>query len=173
MKKIALLIGVLLSFSSAAHASILIEPYANVIISGKIDDADISGSDIGARLGWGMAGFSIGVDAFLSGTHTYKDTSSTSYTPSFLGVFLAYEFPILVRGYASYAPSYYVKKDDTKIKGTNTRIGVQYTGLPFVAIGLEMQTEAFDKIEVGSTPPSNYSESSSITSLVVSIPFSL
>jgi hypothetical protein len=65
-----------------------------------------------------------------------------------MGLFVSYEFPILLRVYATYILS---SKADTgqpaDIEGSGMKLGVGWTGLPFVVINLEMTNRTFDEYD--------------------------
>jgi hypothetical protein len=142
MKKIFLSFVALILVGAGAQAGILIDPYFGYVVSGSDSNSKtITGSDMGIRLGWTTLGFGVGVDATVSGSYTYKNAlGSTSSTPAHTGVFVSYQFPILVRGYATYFLNTKTSETVNSNTGNGTKIGVQYTGLPFIALGLEILT---------------------------------
>lgn len=160
--------------TSVAQAGILLEPYVSLIVSGKskeTSDLKYSGNSIGARVGWSMLGFSVGLDALLAGTITTKsDAGSDKYTPGGYGVFAAYQFPILVRGYISYFPSATAKFDSTELTGTSNKLGIQFTGLPFIALGIEAETVSVTKAKSGGVTV-DWKDTVTFTNFVVSAPF--
>ena len=179
MKRILSVLSFLFVFSSTAHAGLLLDPYFNYITSGKYDtsttSSSVTGNEIGARVGWNVfMGLGFGVDALLSGKWTYSNNGTSSdITPSYYGVFASYQFPILFRGYLSYLLS--VKAKDSSgdySTGTGTKIGVQYTGLPFVALGVEMYNVNHDKANIGGTEFS-VSNKETHTNITLSVPFNL
>jgi len=176
MKSLLISILVVCSLSNVAQAGILLEPYFSYILSGKSSadsSAKTTGSVMGARVGWSMLGFSVGLDALLTGTLTTKsDTSSDEIKPSGYGLFVAYAFPIMVRGYLSYFPSYVGKLDSTELTGSGNKLGVQFTGLPFIAIGLEAETVKITKAKTGGTT-TDFDNTITFTNLVISAPFNL
>lgn len=165
---------VMFCLTSVTQAGILLEPYISLVLSGKskeISDLKYSGNAIGARVGWSMLGFSVGLDALLAGTMTAKnDSGSNEFKPSGYGVYVAYSFPILVRGYISYFPTSVAKFDSLEYSGTSNKIGVQFTGIPFVAIGVEAETMSITKQKVSGVT-SDAEDTVSFTNLVVSAPF--
>lgn len=182
MKKLLLSLLAVVSISSVSHADILLEPYMGLIVTGKNStdsSAKFSGNNLGARVGWSMLGFAVGVDALLAGTTTVKSDSGTNdLKPSGVGIFGSYTFPILVRGYFSYVPTFTAKTDfptgEAVFTGTVTKIGVQYTGLPFVAFGIEFQTINNNKMKLSGVEDATFEKNTiSLTNLVVSAPFSL
>lgn len=170
------LIGLLVAivgFGTQAQAGFLIEPYANIIVTGKQSSNDLSGSVLGGRFGWDFLGFSLGLDAELAGgIKSESGGSSTTLTPGSMGLFAAYQFPILLRGYVTYSPLWKAKTSSLENTGNSTKIGVQYTGLPFVAIGVETVNFNITKQKSGGVE-SDVDGTGNYTSLVISLPFSL
>lgn len=177
MKKIFSIIALTVFCGTSAHASFLIDPYLSYMTSGSSSissTSSITGNELGTRLGWEFLGFGLGLDALISGKYTYSTAgTNTDVTPSYMGVFASYSFPILVRGYISYlvnaketmsAGDYY--------SGTGTKIGVQYTGLPFVAIGLESYSGSYNNYTSAAGVSSTRSDTASHTNLTISLPLS-
>ena len=178
MKKLLAIAAVSLLTSVSAHAGFLIDPYLNYVTSGSVDYApgvSITGNEIGARLGYDFLGFGAGVDALLSGKYTHSQSGTTTdVTPSYMGLFVSYKFPILVRGYFSYLLNLKeTVSGGDNFSGNGTKIGVQYTGLPFVAIGLEMFSGAYDTFTSAAGASGPRSDKSSHTNITISVPFSL
>ncbi|MEK6629090.1 MAG: hypothetical protein AABY53_10735 [Bdellovibrionota bacterium] len=174
MKKLLATITALTLLSLSAHAGILIDPYIGYTVSGSTSsNFTITGSDMGARLGFTNMGLGFGVDATVAGTHTYKDaTTSTDYTRSNMGVFVSYHFPILVRGYATYFVNSKISSSAASATGTATKLGVQYTGFPLIAIGVEYYNMAYKDAEIGGIKFTS-SVTESQTRLALSVPFNL
>lgn len=163
--------GILL-LSTVANADVLLDPYLGYVISGSnTGGAKVTGNDLGVRLGFNTLGFGLGIDATLSGTYKYESSGvSTDATPSHQGVFVSYAFPILVRGYATYFVNSKLSSGAFTYKGTGTKIGVQFTGLPLVAIGLEVLTSKYTDLEFSGSTVS-ISETETQTRLAISAPF--
>lgn len=177
MKKLLSIFAITLLAGVSAHAGFLIEPYFGYIASGTATgNFTLSGSEIGARLGWDFLGFGAGLDAAVSGTTTFTPSSGSAinYTPADYGVFVCYKFPILFRVYASYFPT--TKETDSTgayENGNATKIGVQYTGLPFIAIGLESFSENQTKYTNAAGTSSTVTGTESQTRVTISLPFSI
>ena len=147
---------ILMSFSGTAHAGFLIEPFVDYAVSGKSKqgsaDDDFSALGFGARLGMTTLGFMYGLE-YATGNYTVKQsTGDVDGSFSDLGLFVGYEFPILIRAWISY---YIQSKSDVdnsnvEYKGTGTKIGVGYTGLPFISINLQLLMQTYDEYEAGS-----------------------
>jgi len=150
MKKILLTLSLALFAAPAANAGFMIEPYVGYetgdFESGSTKD-DYTGIMYGARLGYGMLGFSFGVD-YSTGSGEVDDTPSFDAEPTDLGAFIAYEFPIMLRVYATYIVDAKIALDsgtDDIEEGSGTKFGIGWTGLPFVVINLEMTKKSYDK----------------------------
>lgn len=168
-KILALLMFSIFSIGSAAQA-IVVEPYYTHFISGEDSNGtELSGHEIGLRLGYDIATFSFGLDYAATGKGKFEDVAG-EYTPSGYGLYAAFDFPILVRAYASYMINYEYKADGGKFLGNGTKIGVQYTGLPFVAIGLETVKYSFDEFESNSGATVNADDSIEYTGFAISVP---
>lgn len=172
MKKFLASFAALFLVGVSAQAMFLIDPYLNYAVSGSTStNYDVSGTEFGARLGLSTLGFGYGVDFVAGGSLTYKNTTtSTAYAPSGYGLFVSYKFPILVRGYASYLLESKIAANGNTTKGTATKIGVQYTGLPFIAIGLETFSGKYTDTNGTALSPST---TDSQTRLAISVPFDI
>lgn len=168
-KLLALLMFSAFSVGSAAQA-LVVEPYYTHYISGE-DGAgnEMSGNEIGLRLGYDFTSFTFGLDYVATGKSEYDD-SPGELTPSGYGVYAAFDFPILVRAYASYMINYQYENDSGKYLGNGSKIGIQYTGLPYLAIGLETAKYEFDEFEADSGTTSDSNASNDYTGFTISVP---
>lgn len=167
MKKILVSMFAILSISSAAHAGFFIEPFLGYAVTGKEDDggsADIKGMDYGARLGATFAMFSIGAE-YAGGSYEQDVSSGQNFDTTDIGLTFAFDFPIMLRLYATYFLKSEAKPDSgTTEKGDGGyRIGIGYTGLPFVDINIEMVKRMYDD-------PSDYGFSTTQIGLSVPLP---
>lgn len=177
MKKLAAIFAITLLTGVSSVASILLDPYFGYKISGSSSispGASITGTEIGARIGWEFLGFAIGIDSLLSGKYSYSAAGvTTDATPSKFGIFASFKFPILVRGYISYLTS---AKETMPLSdyysGTATKIGVQFTGLPFVAIGLETYTGSYNTYNTVAGVSTSASNTANHTNIALSVPLS-
>ncbi len=174
MKKLAALFTMTILTGLTSNAGLLLDPYLNYITSGSTSNsATVTGNEIGVRVGYDFLGFGVGIDTLLSGKYTSSLAGvSTDKTPTQFGLFACYKFPILVRGYISFLTS--AKEKDSsgnEVSGTATKIGIQYTGLPFIAIGLETYAGSYKDATIGGVTTST-SQTASHTNLTISAPFS-
>ncbi|MBI2520170.1 MAG: outer membrane beta-barrel protein [Bdellovibrio sp.] len=171
-----LLILLILLVLPAAHAGVNIEPYLGYLIhNNEYKSTVTSALDtsyeysyktplLGARLGYGMLGFSLGVDYSRSlGAFKFKQekpassAASDEYTNSNLGLYAGYKFPILIRVWGTYFLKNQLKLDKTggaqdtddsvEINGKGFALGAGWTGLPFLAINLEYRSITYDEIK--------------------------
>lgn len=170
----ALFFAMLVFLSSAANAGILLDPYVGYIISGNSNSGSgskVTGNDLGVRLGYSNLGFGIGADVTFAGTYNYDASgTTTSGKPLHTGAFVSFALPILLRGYATYFVNTKVSDSNTAVTGKGTKLGVQYTGLPIVAIGVEVFTTNYSEIEILGNKVST-SGTETQTRLAISAPF--
>jgi hypothetical protein len=161
-----------------SEAGLLIEPLVG-FSTGNIDDGtdDISskGLSFGGRLGYQNLGFQLGVD-YLNSTLDLEDVPS-DYQISDWAAFIGYKFPIMLRVYAGYilnsvATTEYQNVETKFEKGNGTKIGIGFTGLPFVNINLEMRQGNWDEVTSGNLSVEQEIKYK-IFMLGVSVPFTL
>jgi hypothetical protein len=165
-----LLVLVTLTIGLNAKAGLYIDPYFGTMLSGDYKAAsttnDLSGTDMGLRVGWGMLGLSFGVDYRMINHTIEASGGNTDIEGNALGAYVGYEFPIMFRVYGEYFFSGSVSGggSDADVTG-GTVIGVGYTGLPFVSINYEMVNSTYE-FTGGSEGDNSYSL------LSLSFPFS-
>lgn len=175
MKKLLTVFGITLLTGLSANAGLLLEPYFSYKMSGSASfapGASITGNELGARVGYDFLGFAVGVDSTLSGKYSYSSGLTAGSTPKNIGLFASFTFPILVRGYFTYIANAKESISGGEYSGTGTKIGVQFTGLPFVAIGLETVSLSYKDLSAAGVTTS-VSETGTHTNLALSMPFSL
>ncbi|MGE3756691.1 MAG: hypothetical protein AB7H97_02995 [Pseudobdellovibrionaceae bacterium] len=149
-----------LFFGTQAIAGIHLEPFVGYAMSGKMKtdsftvagttvpagDDSYTGSTLGARVGYSFLGL-LGAIEYEMGTLSVDSASITN-----LGLTVGYTFPILLRAYATYVPSSKISLKDSDVEmmanGTGTKLGVGYTGLPFVALNFEMAAYTYEKADL-------------------------
>ena len=184
-----LLVATLVVFGvSSAQAGLTIEPFLGTSVSGELkSDApdslvgsgtDLSSLTYGARLGYGMLGFSGGLE-YRMGTGEIDDngTKSDNKTTT-LGLYAGYNFPILVRAWVGYSLSHKVTVEqstggDVDLTGTNMSVGVGFTGLPFVSINVEYHMVEFDEMEQAGTKTDLTSTDGNLIMVTVSAPLAI
>ena len=176
MKKLLAVFGITLLTGLSSNAGILLDPYFSYKMSGSASfspGSSMAGNELGVRVGYSVLGFAVGVDTTLNGKYTYSNAGVTSdSTPKNIGIFASYDFPILVRGYFAYLVNAKESFTGAEYTGTGTKIGVQFTGLPFLAIGLETVSLSYKDLSAAGVTTS-VSETGTHTNLALSMPFSL
>jgi len=166
----------LASFVSTANASFLIEPYLGFHM-GKNEQgstkADVSGLNFGARLGFtSMIGLMGGID-YMTGKLKDDANPKNDITPSQLGVFVGFEFPVLLRVYGVYGISnksnFKSSSADVDVDGSHIKLGLGFTALPLLAINLEYIAAAYDEADGRSITKLNHKT----FGLSLSIPFEI
>jgi hypothetical protein len=196
---------VFIFFTGSVHAGILIEPYLGYVLKGSGEQAgnpvteySHSGPAMGARLGYQMLGLMGGLDYSmrtefeleeeLPGSYFWNDTGSSKrkskYKSKNMGIFVGYDFPILLRAWVSYYfnTSWEVSTADTvydvgdEMSGGGYGLGIGYTMLPLVSLNLEFRAFEFDKYKDGPTGTENtYSNKPKMAEIMfsVSVPFNI
>lgn len=149
MKKLLLVLALGLGFTSTSHADFMVEPYIGYEMgTGSIgsEDFKLTGTDLGLRLGyhspvmfWVAADYTMG-----SGTLDPDNSSSSDVKRSVLSAVVGVDLPILLRAWIGYGFTNDLKGDDDTFKGTSTKLGVGFTGLPFVSLNLEIISDKWD-----------------------------
>lgn len=167
-----------LTLAQSVNASLLLEPYVGYM-SGTIkqnSSSNVTGTDFGARIGYStMIGLAFGAE--YEGASLTDDASiKSTYTIGDLGAFISFKFPVLFRVYGTFVPSSTVKGSSNISfnlnKGTSTKLGLGFTGLPFININLEYYTSSYTEFEaLGIKSTLSPSSTSSTIGLGVSAPF--
>lgn len=187
--KIAQLFILILAFLviTPAKAGLLIEPVLGYNFGGfeadtdpKIEE-DFSGAAFGGRIGYQNLGFQLGLDYLKSSLDVDDNDYKSDLSTSEWALFAGFEFPILLRVYAGYIFSANGEveydtgsgTDDLEFKdGTGMKLGVGFTGLPFVDINFEYRKGTFSEYKVGSVKDDVDTDYSSFM-VGVSLPFVL
>lgn len=154
-----------------AQAMFMIEPYLNIVASGEYEQdatgtTDLSGMVYGARLGASMLGLMGGIE-YMGGK--VEDDNNDEFKPADIGVFVGYELPILLRVYGTYFVKSKWTVDDSDFEGTGVKVGVGYTGLPFVSVNVEYGTWDHGDID-GATAPTGTALKSKLVMVGISLP---
>jgi hypothetical protein len=157
MKKSLLLVVIGAFMAMPANAAFLVEPYLGMHFNSEAEDADadISGMGIGARVGYQNLGLMLGLNYKSADLEFEPDNSAISnydVEQTHYGVFVGYEFPILIRAWVEYViggSAEFKTGDYDSISGT--QLGVGYTGLPFVSLNLEIGNLTYEDGPTGFT----------------------
>lgn len=145
---------------STSYADFLIEPYLGygigkskvTIATLPLTEEDTKGVYYGLRAGYSTAiNLAFGAE-FMMGNFEDEDLGATDEATKFTfadpGVFVSFDFPVLVRAFATYFPMAKVKAKDssgtTDLEGNTMKLGVGLTWLPFLSINLEYMMGTYD-----------------------------
>jgi len=183
MKSLFKVLSLVLLFSTTAsvQAGVLVEPLIGLNFNHKIEGGgeDVSGlgGAWGGRLGYQNYGFQLGLDYLSSSTDMDESKLKNNFKSQDWAAFVGFEFPILVRVYAGYIFSSTGEvntKSSGKAKfkdGTGTKIGIGFTGLPFIDINVEYRRGTYDDVKFGSDKGGKQDFSATMISL--SLPLNL
>lgn len=144
MKKALSLLILSLGLSLNANAFIF-EPFVSYESGENEDNEDVTGTAFGLRLGGSTLGFIYGLE-YQTGSVTVDSTPEVDLDFTDMGLFAGYEFPILIRAYATYYISHKADQGANELEGSGgMKLGVGYTGLPFIAINFEKMTRTYDE----------------------------
>ena len=144
-----------------SKASFLIDPYIGYKLawdtateSNVEVDITRNGVSYGARAGYQFLGFMAGVEYGMGSGMTWDIAAAAAagitaakldYDSTYMGVFVGYELPIMLRAWATY---YFDVNWDfeggTSRELTAIALGVGFTGLPFVSLNAEYRMNTFD-----------------------------
>lgn len=173
MKKLFVVCALVMGFGSVSHAGLLLEPYLGYETGTVKDNNDgkMDGTQLGLRAAWrAPVMFWAGLDYTMGVSAKFKPDASgvpdSDAKRSTLYAVVGVDLPILLRGWVGYGFMNEIKLDDydTKLEGKSTKVGVGFTGLPFVSLNLEYLMETFDKVNGNSLSPESKNNS-----LVVSV----
>jgi hypothetical protein len=180
-KLIAMILGLMLVINTAT-ASLLIEPHVGYNISGSGDSGgveyDYSGPQLGARLGYQNLGFMTGLDYTRSSGEMDTKSSAGKSTQDFesndLGVFVGYNFPILLRAWGTYyfTNTMKLKGSGLELSGNTKELGVGFTALPFLSVNVMYRMVTHDEAK-GSTGTVGIDRDYNEIVLGVSLPLTL
>ena len=145
-----------LNLATTAQAEIYLEPFLGYG-AGKwemgTDNEKYNGAQLGLRAGYYTLGLSAGLE-YQGGKFEDKASPSHEMTAMDLGLYVGFEFPILVRAYATYFPIAKVKhassSEQARYEGNGLKLGVGLTTLPFLNVNLEYQINTYDEDQDGS-----------------------
>lgn len=163
-----------LAIQVPAHAGLLLDPYLS-LETGNVSSGGVSksanGNGMGVRVAYSTLGFWLGVDYGMS---TLKATDFTTGDLGIkdLGLSVGYKFPIFFRVYGAYIFSASMNNNSVDYAGTGTKVGVSFTGLPFLSINLETIARSYTKAKIGSVEGDTDLKIST-TCLSVSLPFDI
>lgn len=173
MKKLIAVFALISGFACVSQAGVLIEPYLGYEMGTTKDaiDGKLEGTQMGLRLAytapvffWAGLDATMGMSAKAKADGVPDEEAKRTTVSGVVGV----DFPILVRAWLGYSFVNEIKFDAGKYKGNQTKVGVGFTGLPFVSLNFEYVTEKFDKFEDFTVNPELKNDSYVVS---VSLPF--
>jgi hypothetical protein len=161
---------------TAAQAGILLEPFM-AYETGKFKapggESDAAGTSFGARVGYSMLGL-FGALEYNVGSLTAKGTPDVTFSSNDMGLTVGYKFPILFQAYATYFLTSKASSSVSDVSGGGgTRIGFGYTGLPFVALNVEMVSRKYNKLTPAGAAEVDQDNDLNTTAISLSLPFNL
>lgn len=173
---LTLLLFLFTSLSVPARADVLVEPYLGYHTGswerGSADES-MSGPTYGFRVGYQNMGLMLGIDYFSG---MWKDSSDpkNDVTPTDLGLFVGYNFPVMLRLYGVFSPEplnptmkFKATGASSKYEGSSMKIGLGYMPMPKVSLNFEMHSGNYDELN-GS--PITYELKTTMYGLTVSLP---
>lgn len=158
-----------------ANAALLVDPYIGLNVSGSTkfgtveNDYDSSPVSIGSRVGFSQLGFSVGLDYQIT-SGIKIENNSNKFDATELAVFAGFDFPILLRAYAGYIFSADFEASGSNYdEGSGYKMGVGFTGLPFISINVEYKAVSYDKLNNATTQTADHNA----VLLAVSLPLKL
>lgn len=171
-----------LMMTSSVSQALYIEPYVGAIVSGSGDltalgsttEFDVSGNGMGLKLGWSLAGLAFGVD-YQSTSAKTEVTGATAQDVKVtnIGAFVDFDPPVIpFHVYGTYIMKSTADDDtSTDANGSGLKVGVGFTGLPFVAINLDYTTLKYDESTPAAAAP--FEQNVKVMMASVSLPLNL
>ncbi len=181
----------------SAYAGFHLEPWVGYAITGLGDtngdgveddkDESAKGPAFGARVGWAAGAFQVGAEFFMAKQTLSFDTAGSTEIDANqdgYGVFIGLDFPVVpIRVYGTYFISSKIEFDpsigtaglftvDELSEGAGWKLGIGFTGLPFVILNLEYQSIHYEKIKgtlLGSTFESEITDGDDYSTVLFSI----
>lgn len=182
---ISLLFGLAL-IASRANAGLYLEPYlgyetGKIKVDGTItapapgtvtNNDNLSGTDFGGKVGYSILLFAFGVD-YMGGSLKEKTTSGTAnFTTTDIGAFINLKVPF-IKVSATYFASSTMKYTAGHIDGSGFKVGVGFTGLPFIAINVDMIANEYKKVTDSTYTYSSFDAKRNTTMVSISLPLDL
>ncbi len=144
--------------ANQAQASVLVEPYLGLSIGAggeaKLDtatyDYSFSTATYGGRLGYQWFGAMVGLDYSLQKFTMQKEGPGVAQKldadRSQIGLFLGYDFPLLIRGWMTYYLSGEIDMGSERFSGASGyAVGVGLKALPLLSFNLGYRSITYDK----------------------------
>lgn len=188
IKGIKILCVSALMLATVTANAIYIEPYLGLYSKGtgkqevpantslNADYESTGNFALGLRAGYSLLGFSFGLE-YQMGNLTQKTLATSAESKikiSNIGAFGGFDVPVIpIRGYVGYIFSASAESESSgsTIKGNGTKLGVAFTGLPFIHINLEYIMTKYN--EASPALASAFETNSKTVMLAVSSPWNL
>ena len=164
-----ILFTLLFSITLDANALLLLEPHLGYTLVGTGESSATpatmikhNGFQYGLRTGAMYNGFMGGLDF----THSSFDQLTSGYSNNFsrneMGLFVGYNFPILIRVWTTYNFSYNQEANSSsslitsgsKYKGHSIELGAGYSGFPYVSLNAALRMITLDELTTPSATTS-------------------
>lgn len=167
------------------QAGVLIEPVVGYnlakfqVNTAGFSEESATGPAIGGRIGYQNLGLQLGLDYLRSTLNVDDNNYKEDLTLNEFGGFVGFEFPILLRVYAGYIFSatgegvvdFGSGRQDLELKsGSGMKLGLGFTGLPFIDINFEYRSGTFDEYQIGSSKTNDTTDYRSFM-IGLSLPF--
>lgn len=177
-KIMGLILGLLLMVNTAS-AALLIEPHLGFNLGSTGDGESYNGAQLGMRLGYQQLGFMAGLD-FTRSTYDQDQTVNNVKVSNEMernewGVFVGYNFPILIRAWAAYyfANTTKATTSNFEMTGNTTELGVGFTALPFLSVNLMYRMIALDELKASNGAKATIDSSNQEFVVGISLPLTL
>lgn len=151
--------------SLKSYAGLHIEPWVGYALSGGDDSSDVTGPAAGLRAGFSTLGFEFGGEYFQAQQDLSVDGTDTDidFEQSGMGAFVGFNpIAIPLRIYGTYFFESEVTLDpsvgipglftiDEYGDGSGYKLGVGFTGLPFLSLNIEWQSITYDTVSINGT----------------------
>lgn len=174
MKTAGFILSLILMVNSAS-AALLLEPHLGYNLGTSGDGESYRGGEIGMRLGYQQLGLMAGLDFTRSSFDRKVLAASNEYERNEWGLFVGYNFPILIRAWGTYYFSNATKNttNNSEQTGNTKELGVGFTALPFLSINFMYRMIDLNENESAAGVKSDIDQSTQEFVVGVSLPFTL
>lgn len=173
-----LILGLLLTVNTAS-AALLIEPHLGFNLASSGDGESYNGGQFGMRLGYQQLGLMGGLDftrsSFSKDVTINSVTKNSDHERNEWGVFVGYNFPILIRAWGAYYFSNTTKNttSNTESTGNTKELGLGFTALPFLSVNLMYRMIDLNEFKNAAGTKSDISDSNQEFVVGISLPLTL
>jgi len=178
----SLLVALYFFVVNSARADLLIEPVAgwNAPTNLNIWDKNYvgNGGSAGGRVGFQKFGFQLGLDYLFSSIAFQNHDLPKKFNMNEWTIFAGFEFPAFLRVYGGFILSASAETKDSNgdplilEAGSGSKVGLGFTGLPFLDINLEYRRGTWDQYKLDNVKTEKESHYNSIL-VAVSLPFTI